>query len=145
MSHDSWGNIITPKVQGAINLHEALAGVDLDVLVGTSSTSGILGTLGQANYAAGNNFLDSLARHRFTNGQRDSSLVLPMVQSVGVVAEDREIEASLRRNGINAIKETPLLETFEAAIATQATEIPVDHVIVGLDPRDSMNPSPAPM
>jgi hypothetical protein len=42
MSHDNWGDIVAPKVQGTINLHEALAGADLDVFIGTSSTSGIL-------------------------------------------------------------------------------------------------------
>ncbi|KAL2802399.1 KR domain-containing protein [Aspergillus granulosus] len=134
MSYDNWTTSIAPKVQGAINLHEALAGADLDFFVCTSSTSGILGTPGQANYAAGNSFLDSLARHRVANGQRGSSLVLPMVQSVGVVAENPEIEAALRRKGIYGIDETHLLEAFEAAIATQATTTPADHVIVGLDP-----------
>ncbi|ORY03478.1 hypothetical protein BCR34DRAFT_492333 [Clohesyomyces aquaticus] len=134
MSYDSWTTSIAPKVHGAINLHQALADTDLDFFVLTSSTSGILGTPGQANYAAGNAFLDCLAKHRVARGQCASSLVLPMVQSVGVVAENPEIEAALRRKGIYGIDETHLLEAFEASIATQATATPADHLIVGMDP-----------
>lgn len=144
MTYDNWNTSIAPKVHGAINLHQALAETDLDFFVFTSSTSGILGTPGQANYAAGNSFLDSLARHLVANGKRAASVVLPMVQSVGVVAENPEIEAALRRKGIYGIDETHLLEAFEAAISTQATTTPADHIIVGLDPsklKDSLSSS----
>ena len=144
MTYDSWKTSIGPKVHGAMNLHQAFGNDDLDFFVCTSSTSGILGTPGQANYSAGNNFLDSLARHRVANGKRASSLILPMVQSVGVVAENPEIEAALRRKGIYGIDESHLLESFEAAIWTQATATPADHVIVGLDPsklKDSLSSS----
>ncbi|KAJ5307079.1 hypothetical protein N7508_006094 [Penicillium antarcticum] len=134
MSHDSWKTSIGPKVTGAINLHEVLANTDLDFFLCTSSTSGILGTPGQANYAAGNSFLDSLCRHRVLRGQPGSSLVLPMVQNVGVVAENPEIEAALRRKGIYGIDETHLLEAIEAAVLTQSSTHPADHLIVGLDP-----------
>jgi hypothetical protein len=134
MTYDSWKTSISPKVYGTINLHRALADIDLDFFVCTSSTSGILGTPGQANYAAGNSFLDSLARHRVALGKRGASLVLPMVQGVGVVAENPEIEAALRRKGIYGIDETHLLESFEAAMMTQTSAAPADHIIVGLDP-----------
>lgn len=134
MTYNNWKTSIAPKVLAAINLTQALSDTDLDFLVFTSSTSGILGTPGQANYAAGNSFLDHLARQCVAKGQRASSLVLPMVQSVGVVAENPEIEAALRRKGIYGINETHLLESFEAAIATQNAPTPADHVVVGMDP-----------
>jgi len=57
-----------------------------------------------------------------------------MVQGVGVVAENPEIEAALRRKGIYGIDETHLLESFEAAMMNQTSANPVDHVIVGMDP-----------
>ncbi|KAK8102439.1 KR domain-containing protein [Apiospora sp. TS-2023a] len=139
MPFDNWQTSVAPKVLAAINLDRTFAEADLDFFVLTSSTSGILGTPGQANYAAGNSFLDSLARHRVvTQHRRACSLVLPMVQGVGVVAENPEIEAALRRKGIYGINETHLLEAFEAAVAaTPGT----DHIVVGMDPgklRDSL-------
>lgn len=125
-----------------MNLHHALADTDLDFFVCTCSNSGILGTPGQANYAAGNSFLDALARHRVSNGKRAVSLVLPMVQGVGVVAENPEIEAAIRRKGIYGIDETHLLESFEAAIMTRASYNPADHIIVSLDPSKLQGPWP---
>ncbi|KAI8933450.1 hypothetical protein NX059_010064 [Plenodomus lindquistii] len=133
MTFDNWKTYIVPKVLAAINLSQVLTHADLDSLVFTSSTSGILGTPGQANYAAGNSFLDNLARHCVTKGQRAASLVLPIVQGVGVVAENPEIDTALRRKGIYGINETHLLESLEAAIATQTSSTPADHVVVGMD------------
>ena len=117
-----------------MNLHEVLSDTPLDFFIMTSSVSGILGTPAQSNYASANSFLDSLARHRRTNGQKATSVVLPMVLGVGVVAENFEIEESLKRKGMYGIEEEALLETFEAAIAMQAKEGSSDHIVAGLDP-----------
>ena len=117
-----------------MNLHNALAKTPLDFFVMTSSTSGTLGTPGQANYSAANSFLDSLARHRVAHGLPAASVVLPMVLGVGYVAEHPEIEEALKRKGIYGIGEEHLLESFEASMITQQSASPSDHVIVGLDP-----------
>lgn len=125
-----------PKVQGAMNLHQALEGTPLDFFVMTSSTSGTLGTPGQSNYAAANGYLDLLARHRVFRGLPAASLVLPMVLGVGYVAEHPEIEEALKRKGIYGIGEEHLLEAFEAAMMIQASAQSSDQVVAGLDPRE---------
>lgn len=134
MLYEDWTTSTRPKVDGARNLHEALGDTPLDFFVMTSSTSGTLGTPGQANYAAGNAYLDSLAHHRTAEGKAGVSLVLPMVLGVGYVAEHPEIEKSLKRKGVYGIDEEHLLQSFEAAMLNQTRTTQTHQIIVGMDP-----------
>lgn len=135
MDLQSWQRTINPKVKGSMNLHEALKGFDLDFFVLTSSTSGILGTPGQGNYAAGNTFQDALALHRRAAGLPAVSLILPMILGVGYVADNPEVEESLLRKGIYGIHEDELLAGFEAAMTPQReSQATFDHIVLGFDP-----------
>ncbi|KAL2831374.1 KR domain-containing protein [Aspergillus cavernicola] len=130
-TYENWKAVVGPKVLGAMNLHSVLAETQLDFFLTTSSVSGTLGTPGQTNYAAANSFLDAISRHRVSTRMASTSVVLPMVLGVGVVAQNTEIEEALMRKGIYGIDEEALLETFEAAITAPHS---VDHVVAGLDP-----------
>ncbi|KAL4968488.1 type I polyketide synthase [Aspergillus stella-maris] len=140
MPYDSWTASIKPKVAGARNLHLALAHEKLDFFIMTSSISGTLGTPAQSNYAAGNAYMDILARHRHAQGLPATSIVLPMVLGVGVVAENLELEASLKRKGMYGVDEESLLAAFDVAMQEQAKPgamgciSAIDHLVAGMDP-----------
>ncbi|KAI0442997.1 KR domain-containing protein [Xylaria telfairii] len=134
MPYNNWVTAVAPKVSGAMNLHSAFSSTPLDFFLMTSSVSGVLGTPGQSNYAAANSYLDSLGRHRISNGLAATSCVIPMVLGVGVVAESTELEDSLRRKGMYGIDEEHLLQAFEAGISAKRIDPVPDHIVVGLDP-----------
>ncbi|KAK7756196.1 Type I Iterative PKS [Diatrype stigma] len=125
MDYASFMAAITPKARGALSLHKALLGSSsssrpLDFFVMTSSISAVLGNMGQSNYSAANSLLDALARHRRTQGLAASSLALPVVLDVGVVAEDEALEAALLRKGLYGISEHEMLRGFEVAMSSSS-------------------------
>ncbi|RRS06556.1 amino acid adenylation domain-containing protein [Pseudoalteromonas sp. J010] len=60
---DSFRAVLQPKVAGTVYLDEATKQLELDFLVLFSSESA-LGSLGQADYAVANGFMDQYAKHR---------------------------------------------------------------------------------
>ena len=83
MTYEDWISATGPKVQGSWNLHEAMP-KDLDFFVFLSSSAGVIGARGQANYAVGNGFQDALASHRRSMGLAAVSLDLGPVLGAGV-------------------------------------------------------------
>ena len=68
LSVADFDKVYHPKVQGARNLDECSRGLSLDFFVLFSSIASGFGGPGQANYAAANGFLDSLAQRRVDEG-----------------------------------------------------------------------------
>ncbi|KAJ2981691.1 hypothetical protein NUW58_g6624 [Xylaria curta] len=73
------------KIRGTWNLHEAAESLSLklDSFTLLSSLSGIMGHIAQANYAAGNVFLDAFAAYRQARGQPACSIDLGISEDSG--------------------------------------------------------------
>ncbi|MFJ5781465.1 SDR family NAD(P)-dependent oxidoreductase [Streptomyces hydrogenans] len=108
-------SVLLPKVDAAWHLHE-LAGDRPLVLY--SSVAGLLGTAGQANYAAGNTFLDALAAHRHALGLPAASLAWGLwAESSGISGDLTEVDLQrLARTGLRPLDTAEALGLFDAAV-----------------------------
>ncbi|MFD1151506.1 amino acid adenylation domain-containing protein, partial [Saccharothrix hoggarensis] len=94
MDRTGFDAVHDPKVVGAHLLHQHLRDEPLDHFVLFASIASLLTTAGQANYAAGNAFLDALAHHRRAKGLPALSIdwgpwATGMIEELGLVEHYR--------------------------------------------------------
>ncbi|WP_146167871.1 type I polyketide synthase, partial [Micromonospora sp. MH33] len=117
ISAERLAGVLAPKVSAGWWLHEATAGLDLDLFVVFSSVAGVLGSPGQAAYAAGNGFLDALAAYRRQAGLPAVSLAWGMWDTAGMAASLSEADrARSARAGLTPMSVEVGLELFDAAL-----------------------------
>lgn len=103
--------VFAPKISGAWLLHEHTRDINLDFFVLFSSAASFLGSAGQANYAAANAFLDTLAIYRRAQGLVASSIHWGPWQAKGMANRLQETsKARLQRLGIQALEKDLCLE-----------------------------------
>ncbi len=110
--------VLRAKVDAAWNLHELTRGLDLSVFVMFSSMAGLVGSSGQANYAAANSFLDGLAAHRRAHGLPAVSLAWGLWDQASAMTGglDAADLARLGRDGILALSSGEAMELFDTAL-----------------------------
>lgn len=64
LTADKLESVMSPKIQGAWNLHHLSLDLSLDFFINFSSVASLLGSAGQGNYGAANGYLDSFASYR---------------------------------------------------------------------------------
>jgi myxalamid-type polyketide synthase MxaB len=74
MSAERFAPVMAPKVRGTWNLHVQTANIPLDFFVMFSSGAALLGSPGQASYAAACTFMDALAHWRRARGAHALSI-----------------------------------------------------------------------
>ncbi|WLQ51090.1 SDR family NAD(P)-dependent oxidoreductase [Streptomyces poriferorum] len=109
--------VLRPKIDAAWNLHELTAHLDLSAFVLFSSVAGVLGNPGQANYAAGNAFLDALAVLRQGLGLPGQSLAWGLWADGDGMASGLD-DTGLRRMSRSGVE--PLLPDHALALLDEA-------------------------
>ncbi|MFI2511106.1 SDR family NAD(P)-dependent oxidoreductase [Streptomyces sp. NPDC018972] len=105
MSPEQIERVMRPKTDAAWHLHELTADAGLSAFVLFSSVSALIGSPGQANYAAANATLDALAGIRRAAGLPAVSMAWGLwTDTAGMAAQLDEAElARLERMGISAL------------------------------------------
>jgi acyl transferase domain-containing protein/thioesterase domain-containing protein/acyl carrier protein len=124
MTLDQLDRAMAPKVRGAWNLHTATLDVPLDFFVLFSSVASVLGSPGQANYAAGNSYLDALAHARRLQGRPATAINWGPWAGSGMAAEGGRDEA-VKSRGMGLIEPEIGLELLGKLLKSDVAQVAV--------------------
>ena len=106
----SFNKALHPKVLGVWNLHQATLNIPLEHFICFSSLTSIIGTTKQANYSAGNIFLDTLAHYRRARGLPALTLNWGALSEAGFIARNHEVGQYLSNLGLKSFTTTQALQ-----------------------------------
>ncbi|MGX1810345.1 SDR family NAD(P)-dependent oxidoreductase [Nocardia sp. NPDC055321] len=117
--------VLAPKLVAAQLLDELTRDLGLSAFVLYSSVAGLLGTAGQAAYAAANTGLDAVAARRYADGLPAVSLAWGLwSESSGVTAHLTDADrARLARQGVRPLSAEHGLDLFDAAVFHRDTPL----------------------
>ncbi|WP_327682152.1 type I polyketide synthase [Kitasatospora sp. NBC_00458] len=146
LSRERLSGVLSPKVDGAWNLHRLTEHLDLDLFVLFSSAAAVLGGAGQGGYSAANAFLDAVAEHRRSRGLAAVSLAWGLwEQASGMTG--RLAERDLRRVGrvgVAPLSTEAALALFDGGlVADRAVLVPARLDLAGLRSRYADGSVPA--
>ncbi|MET8704718.1 SDR family NAD(P)-dependent oxidoreductase, partial [Kitasatospora sp. NPDC004723] len=119
LTPDQLSAVLRPKADAAWHLHELTQDTDLSAFVLFSSIAGVIGSAGQATYAAANTYLDALAQHRHTNGLPATSVAWGLWDTEAGMgsALDATGQARLARTGLVPMPSEQGLRLFDLALS----------------------------
>lgn len=116
--------VLAPKTIGAWHLHQLTREHELDFFVMFSSAASLLGSAGQASYAAANAFLDALAHTRKTMNLPGLSINWGPWSHLGL-ADQAKVRQRMHLEGMEAISLQTGLATLEQLILQSSPQVGV--------------------
>lgn len=114
-----------PKALGAWNLHTLTANQPLDFFILFSSVAATLGMPGQVNYAAGNAFLDALARFRHAQNLPALSINWGPWSEIGLASTQENRGNRLAQQGLRSISPAQGLESMSVLMTQKLPQVSV--------------------
>jgi acyl transferase domain-containing protein/acyl carrier protein len=118
--------VLAPKAQGALHLHELSRGRPLDFFVLFSSIA-VIGAPGQGNYAAANAFLDAFAHLRRAEGLPCQSVNWGPWAEAGMAKQALDLRRLAEDRGMHALRTRPALDAMERILGCGAVQASVLH------------------
>ncbi|CAG8974765.1 hypothetical protein HYALB_00000377 [Hymenoscyphus albidus] len=118
MSFEQLMNVVKPKVFGSIILDNIFKTINLDFFILVSSINCVVGNLGQANYAAANTFLCSLAAQRRKRGLNGSAVNVGAIIGAGYMEREsrRALDLIVQKISLMHLSEEDWHQIFAEAI-----------------------------
>ena len=137
MTAEDYHVAVACKIQGTWNLHNIALEqkIPLDFFSLLSSTSGVAGQSGQANYVAANAFLDAFAIFRRRQGLRANAIALGPMWDVGYMSRNRSSLPSTNVSTFTTITESMFQKIINYSILQQVDPIneqSAHHLITGM-------------
>lgn len=133
MSFNDWQAATAPKVRGTWNLHRAFQeqqSEPLEHFFMFSSTGALSGQEGQANYHAGNTFMESFVGYRHSLGLAASVVNIGALEDVGYASENPSVLDRVRLTSQYLIREAEILDCIGLAFkrSQPKTVNPIEYV-----------------
>lgn len=128
---DDLSGVYRPKVKGLISLDNATKKIKLDFIALFSSGAAEMGSIGQADYAAANGFMDAYCVYRNSlvkSGKRSGRMISinwPLWKNGGMRVNEIVEKALFRDNGMVPINTKDGIRLFYQALQTES-----DHIMV---------------
>ncbi|MGW0572813.1 SDR family NAD(P)-dependent oxidoreductase [Streptomyces tauricus] len=132
-------SVLRSKADAVLNLHRLTKDSELSTFVMYSSMAALLGTPGQANYAAANAFLDAFAHYRRHQGLPAISLGWGLWQETSSLTSglDRNDRTRLARLGLTPLSSREALAAFDAALELDLPHLAVTSLSPDIDKSSS--------
>ncbi|MAS92169.1 MAG: hypothetical protein CMO55_03140 [Verrucomicrobiales bacterium] len=123
LDKERFDSVLLPKMIGAWNLHQATLDIPLEHFICFSSFSAVIGAVKQANYNAGNVFLDQLSHYRRSIGLPALTFNWGALEGAGFVARNEKTQQYLEMVGLGATNMEETLYLFSVGVPTDAVQL----------------------
>jgi acyl carrier protein len=115
--------VMDVKMAGAWNLHTTTLDVPLELFVCFSSYSAVIGAPKQANYDAGNNFLDALCHYRSALGLPALAIDWGAILGAGFVERNKKTADYLGKIGLSAFAADEAIAVLSQMLLLDPTQV----------------------
>ncbi|MGW4100165.1 type I polyketide synthase [Mycobacterium sp. NPDC004974] len=122
---DQFAAAMHPKVQGTLVLHEVFPPEQLDWMVLFSSCGYLAGFPGQGAYGCANSFLDGMARHRRSLGDRTTAVAWTAWRGLGMGSASEFVAAQLDALGMGTVGADDAMGALDLAMREDAANVVV--------------------
>ncbi|MFM9607115.1 SDR family NAD(P)-dependent oxidoreductase [Streptomyces niveiscabiei] len=127
LTEDRIRAVLAPKFLGVTLLDELTGRTPLDLFVGYSSISAVIGNLGQSAYCAGNLYIEALMRRRRQSGRPGLAVAWGVIGETGFTARDQRLSDRLSDIGIRPMAPSEACVSLGELLATERENAVVGH------------------